>query len=434
MKRITGRAVSVLLLAVCLLLGAALFVLRYTSEGRDWALFYSRANAGAGGELTDRNGVVLASFDTVRSAFAEDAATRIACFHVTGDYWNRTGTGALSMYWDDMQDYDILEGTSSSEPKQLRLTIDASLCRAAYRAIGTGRKGAVMMMNYRTGEVLVMVSAPSTDPIDGEAAIQEGTFINRCLSATYTPGSVFKLVTAAAAIETIPQLYDLHFTCEGVYPIGSVDITCSGTHGEESFSQALADSCNASFAQITVRTGYAAMAEHVKAYGFVDRQDLDGIPAIAGHYWEEHPGDAELAWSGIGQSTDLVCPYTLLRFVAAIANDGILCTPRLLMTDDPPVETRLVAAETAGKLKELMRYTARVSYAPSVNFPGVYGLCAKTGTAELGNGTSHAWFTGFLDDPAHPYAFVVLIERGGGGLAQAGVAANTLLQAALSQG
>ena len=171
------------------------------------------------------------------------------------------------------------------------------------------------------------------------------------------------------------------------------------------------------------------MVEYVKKYGFLDAQSLDGIATAAGSYPTEFVGDPELAWSGIGQSTDLVCPYSLLRYVSAIANGGTLCEPRLVMSGTETAKTQLMEADTADKLKQMMSYNV-VSHYGSDRFPGL-NICAKTGTAELGDGTSHAWFAGFLDDEAHPYAFVVLVERGGGGLTNAGAVANTVLQAAV---
>ena len=432
MKKITRRAFSVLLLALAIIFGMTVFVLRYVDEGSSWALYFSRANAGAGGELRDRRGVVLASFDATKSAFAEDPETRVACYHVTGDYWNRTGTGVLSAYWGDMQEYSLLSGTTKKEPRQFTLTIDAAVCRAAWNAIGYDRRGAAMLMNYRTGDVLAMVSLPSVDPISGEAAVADTAFINRCLSASFPPGSVFKLVTAAAAIESVPDLYSREFLCEGEYTIGSVDIHCTGVHGAQSVEQALANSCNCAFAQIAVRTGFNSLREHVKAYGFLDRQELDGLYSVAGKFPAEYAGDPELAWSGIGQSTDLITPYAMLRYVAAIANDGLLAAPRLILTDEPPELTRLVEASTAAKLKEMMSYNVVTHYSPEIYFPSLSHLCAKTGTAELGDGNSHAWFTGFLDDPEHPYAFVVVIERGGGGLQAAAPVANRILLAAIA--
>ncbi len=432
MKKITRRAFSVLLLSLAIIFGMTVFVLRYVDEAQTWALRFSRANAGAGGELLDRNGVVLASFDASRSAFAEDGEIRVACYHVTGDYWDRTGTGALSAYWGDMQEYSLLSGTTKKEPKRFTLTIDSEICRTAYFAVGYNRRGAAMLMNYKTGEVLAMVSVPSVDPINGESAVADTAFINRCLSASFPPGSIFKLVTAAAAIEDVPDLFSRGYTCEGQYTIGTVDIHCTGVHGTQNVRDALAHSCNAAFAQIAVDTGYNSLYRHVKAYGFLDTLELSGLRAIPGSYRSEYAGNPELAWSGIGQSTDLVTPFAMLRYVAAIANDGVLVTPHLILSDEPAEQVRLVEESTARELKRMMSYTASTQYNPAANFPGISYLCAKTGTAELGDGTSHAWFTGFLDDSEHPYAFVVLIERGGGGLQTAAPVANRILHAAIA--
>ena len=92
-------------------------------------------------------------------------------------------------------------------------------------------------------------------------------------------------------------------------------------------------------------------------------------------------------------------------------------------------KTPLLSPDTAEQLKSMMNYNVAAAYG-EWNYPGLK-LCAKSGTAEVGDGTSHAWFTGFLDDAAHPYAFVVLIEHGGGGARNAGPVANAVLQKAI---
>ena len=430
MKKITNRAFSVLLIAIMVIFGMIVYTLQYIDHGQDWALTFRRANSGASGTITDRNGATLVYFDSETTAYSEDAELRTACYHITGDYWGRSGTGALSRYWDDMQSFSLLTGTTRAESTELTLSVDAELCRTAWRALD-GRKGAILLSNYRTGELYVMVSGPSVDPLDN-ADPPEGAYINRCLSATFTPGSVFKLITSAAAIETVPNMDTRSFFCENEFDIAGVTITCTGPHYTQTFEQALANSCNIAFAQISVKVGQENMIEHVRDYGFLDTHELDGIPTAAGSYPLDFVGDPELAWSGIGQSTDLVNPYALLRFVSAVANGGVLVEPHMLLDGEAPAETRLVKADTADRLAAMMNFNVSAHYEPDVNFPGL-SLCAKTGTAELGDGTSHAWFAGFLNDAAHPYAFVVLVERGGGGLRVAAPIANTLLQAAVQR-
>ena len=426
MKQISRRAVALLLLALLVVCGSLLYVVRYVEHGQDWAAAYARENAGASGAIIDRKGLVLAAFSPSESQFQPDRELRIANFHVTGDYYGRTGTGLLTGY----QDFSLLTGSSFSENAVLYLNVDAELNRKAFQVLD-GRPGAVLIMNYRSGELLCMVSSPSIDPLEADPQPQEGAYINRCLSACFVPGSVFKLITAAAAIEGIPDLSERRFVCEGSVEIAGVTIKCSGYHGEQTFEQALSNSCNVAFSQLSVELGHPAMLRAVRRFGFLESQRLDGIPSAAGSFPLENPGDPELGWAGVGQSTDLLCPYSLLRFVAAVANDGELAEPRLIRDGSLGSSSRLMRADTAKELQRLMHYNVVNGYGED-RFPGLR-LCAKTGTAERGDGSSNAWFVGFLADEEHPYAFVIMIERGGSGLGAAGTAANEILQYAVNR-
>ena len=100
-----------------------------------------------------------------------------------------------------------------------------------------------------------------------------------------------------------------------------------------------------------------------------------------------------------------------------------------MLLDGRTEKSNIMSTDTAEKLKAMMHYNVAAAYG-QWNFPGL-ALCAKSGTAEVGDGTSHAWFTGFLDDVEHPWAFVVIIENGGGGARNAGPVANTVLQKAV---
>ena len=431
MRKITTRAVSVLLLAAAIVVGLTVYVLRYIDDGRSWALAFSRVNAGSYGSILDRNGVKLAYFDGERSEYADDSYTRIANYHVTGDYGGRSGSGVLNTFWGNMQGFSLLTGTTKAESSVLTLTVDSELNRVAYNAIN-GRKAAVLVCDYTSGDVLCMVSTPAIDPADPEAVPAEGAYINRCLSAAFTPGSVFKLVTAAAAIESIPDIFERSFYCEGRYEVAGVPITDLAAHYTQSFEQALANSCNIAFAQIAIKVGQNTLLQHVREYGFLDTHELSGIPTAAGNFPSDFVGDPELGWAGIGQSTDLVCPYSLLRFVSAVGNSGVLCEPRLLLDGSAPKLSRFMNTETAQRLTEMMNYTVVQHYGGEDTFPGLR-LCAKTGTAERGDGSSNAWFAGFLNDPAHPYAFVVMVEQAGFGITDAAPIARAVLTAAVTK-
>ncbi len=427
MKKITTRAVSVLLLAALIIVGLTLYVIRYVDHGRDWALAYSRLNSDNGGRILDRNGVLLAAFDASHNEYAADARTRVANYHVTGDFWGRTGTGVLSAFWSEMQSFSLFTGTTHSNTGTLQLSVDSELNRIAFDEM-EARRAAAMVVNYQTGEVLVMISTPGVDPADPDFIPGDGAFINRCLSSSFAPGSIFKLVTAAAAIETLPNIFERKFYCEEETKIAGVPITCIAAHYTQTFEQALANSCNIAFANIAVSIGQDRLVRYVRDYGFLDRHELNGIPTAAGSFPTEFVGDPELGWAGVGQSTDLVCPFSMLRFVAAVGNGGVLCEPTLLLGDEP-VRSRFMNESTARTLKGMMNYNVVAHYGEE-SFPGLR-LCAKTGTAERGDGTSNAWFVGFLDDESHPYAFVVMIERAGFGIVDAAPIANAILQAAV---
>lgn len=431
MKKMKTRSMSVLLIVLAVLFGMGVYIMRYIDRGGSWAMYFSSANSESTAHLLDRNGVELAGFTDGEYSFTEDELARLSMYHVTGDRWGRTGAGVLTGFVDELQGFSLVTGTTKAQHRSLTLSLDTELNKRAYELMD-GRSGAVMLCDYTSGELLCYLSTPGIDPIAEIEEPPEGAYINRCISAAFTPGSVFKLITAAAAIENLPNLYDMEFYCEGVYTIAGVDIICAGMHYTQNFEQALSNSCNCAFARLAVMLGQDTMIEYVEKFGLLSSHSLDGMSTAAGSYPLDFVGDPELGWSGIGQSTDLACPYSMLRLVSAIANGGVVCEPSLLLDGDAPAQSRMMDAETAKQLKALMNYAAVTHYDSENNFPGL-NICAKTGTAELGDGTSHSWFVGFLDDAEHPYAFVVLIERGGGGLSNAGVLANELLQKAVTQ-
>ena len=431
MKKIRRRAYSALLVALCLLFGMGVYVYRFATLSRAWASFSGGAPQSATGTVTDRSGLILASVRDGKRVFAEDAAIRTACVHAVGDREGNIGAGALRLFAGQLSGYSPISGLAP-EGGTVALSIDARLCAAALEALGE-RRGAAALMDYTTGELLCMVSSPAFDPdvgIDLTDSRYEGAYLNRCIGALYPPGSVFKLATLAAALETFPDLYERRFDCAGSMTADGNRITCTAVHGSQTIEQALANSCNCAFAQLALELGGDTLAQYAQALGLTQALSLSGAVSLAGRFDAAADGSAELAWSGVGQSTDLVCPLAVLRLSAAVANGGIAAEPTLLC-GERTTRTRLLSADTADRIKSMMNYNVAAAYGEA-GFPGLK-LCAKSGTAEVGDGTSHAWFTGFLDDAAHPWAFVVLIENGGGGARNAGPVANALLQKAIER-
>ena len=427
MKKVKNRAWSSLIIALALVALLAVYLVKLADNGGAWATYFNGGTPA--GTIIDRNGVTLYSSDENGVSYSADATTRLACYHLIGDANGNVRTGALRQFRDMLSGYSFINGTSSG--KTLQITVDSSLNAVAYNALA-GRNGAVMLMDYTTGEILCMVSTPADDPQNPSETPADGTYINKCLSASFVPGSVFKLVTLAAAIENIPDLFERTFWCEGSSVVGGAVLNCTGSHGSQTIEQALANSCNCAFGEITLELGADTIAEYAEKLGLTQELSLDGMTVTAGSFDKAEAGSIGLAWSGIGQYNDMVVPSALVRYVAAIANGGSVYEPTLLGHGNLDRESEIISADTASRIAEMMNYNVQNAYGGQWTFPGL-NVSAKTGTAEVGDGTSHAWMTGFLNDPTHPYAFVVLVENAGGGLTNAAPIVNQLLQAAIAE-
>ncbi|MDR0838451.1 MAG: penicillin-binding protein, partial [Oscillospiraceae bacterium] len=260
-------------------------------------------------------------------------------------------------------------------------------------------------------------------------------YLNRALSSAFTPGSVFKLVTAAAALENIPDIEERVFHCDGKLAVGADAVTCPSKHGDIGFEDALAHSCNVAFAQLALELGGDTLAKYAADYGLTQRLPIGNVLTAAGKFEVGADGSIDLAWSGAGQYNDLASPIAMARLCAAIANGGV--APELTATAKSGLfgnakTQRVMAAETADALREMMGYNV-TSYYGADSFPGLE-LFAKSGTAEVGSSREpHAWFVGFIENGARPLAFAVVVENGGSGRLAAGGVANKVLQAAVKK-
>lgn len=439
MKKVKRRAYSALLIAGLLIVGMVIYLIRLVDDGKAWATFQANQSVYKNGVLNvgtvyDRHGKMLAHAGNGVFGYAEDWATRVSSLHATGDYEGNIGSGALSVFSDKLVNYSLLNGTYSSDGTggEVTLTIDADLNIAAYNAL-SGRNGAVCVYNYESGEILCMVSTPSYDPNGSAPEGVEGIYLNRVLGSSYTPGSIFKIITLAAAIENISDLSSRSFYCGGSVRVGGDIVTCTGWHGSQTIEQAFANSCNCAFTEISLELGADIIYEYAEAYGLLSAHDLDGITTVAGRFDKAEAGTSHLAWSGIGQYNDLVSPYAMMRLSGAIANGGTAIEPTILIESNglfnsSADSSAVMKASTAQKIGEMMAYNVTYAYG-TWSFPGL-DICAKTGTAEVGDGTSHSWFTGYLRS-GEPLAFAVVVERGGSGLSAAGGVANAVLREAV---
>jgi cell division protein FtsI/penicillin-binding protein 2 len=449
MKQVKRRTWFSMLFVIALAAGLGLLLFRYAADGGKWAAFSANAHIYTDGKLTqgqirDRNGEVLYDFET--NEYSGDKTVRKATLHAVGDPGGNIATGARLRFRSRLCGFSPLTGTTAGGHRAY-LTIDSKLNAAAYEALD-GARGTVGVYDYTTGQILCMVSNPSFDPENPPSSVDgsryEGVYMNRFLSSTYTPGSVFKVVTAAAAIENVDGIFDRKYTCTGSCEIGGKTITCPEAHGEEDMYGALANSCNCWFARLAAELGGKTMARYADKLGLLSSQDVSGISTAAGAYDAAPDGSADLGWSGIGQYDDLVNPCAMMTLMGTIANGGTKVAPQLFLreTDALGVPMSVYSAEktdgaiksaTCAKLRDMLRSDVTEHYGQE-KF-GDLAVCAKSGTAEVGAGkTPHSWFTGFIDDEKHPLAFVVVVENGGGGAAVAGSVAAKVLAAAAKMG
>ena len=434
MRRIAMRSITIWILVLLLLGGLGFFLVEYVMYSDQWVLsqgsphIYKGDNI-ATGKVLDRDGVLLLDTSDNRT-YSTNKELRSATIHWLGDRYGYISAPAVANYAKEMAGFDMLTGLySDSGGGKAKLTISAKLQLAAQEAMGD-KKGTVALMNYRTGEILCAVTTPNYDPDDvpnmaaDNTGAYEGVYMNRFTQSVYIPGSIFKIVTTAAALEEIEDIREQTFTCTGEVDYGEYDVTCEHIHGELDFDSALAQSCNCAFAQIIEQLGKDTLEKYVKKYAVTEPVTFDGVTTAKGNFDVTGATRLEVAWSGIGQHKDQVNPCRYLTFISAIANDGLEVQPYVMksvtsggkQTYQAVTKTgdRLMSRELAAELQKMMRNNVIEKYGVE-NFPDLE-VCGKSGTAQVGGEKkSNAMFTGFVKDEEYPIAFFVAVEDGGYG-------------------
>lgn len=460
MKMITRRGIFLWILCALFIVGTVLLTYSLVSNGSVWVMktynshVYKNSQLIAAGTIKDRDGTVLSETVDGERVYNSDSGIRLSTLHAVGDKKGFISTGVQSAFESELVGYSLWNGvysiTKNGSGNDIELTIDAEINEIAYNALGS-YKGTIAVVNYKTGDIVCMVSTPTYDVnnipynIDSSDAY-EGAYINRFLTGLYTPGSTFKLVTAISAIENLgSDVLERSFTCTGTLDVDGIkddEIICNATHGTLTFKQALAKSCNSAFAEVAIELGASKLIKTAESLGFTSSVTVSDriTSAQSRFYLEKSDADTLVGWTGIGQGDTLVTPAAMLRLMCAIANDGKAVSFNLVnsLTSKAGAalglnlssgETQLISSETAGIMKELMRNNVTSQYGDA-NYSNL-SLCAKSGTAQIDDIESHntAWFVGFMDDSEHPYAFVVVAEYGNSGSQTAGPMANKVLQA-----
>ena len=320
--------------------------------------------------------------------------------------------------------------------KDVYLTLDTGLQKLVYNLFD-GRKGAAIFMDPNNGEIFSLVSSPSYDPggsLADAMRSKELPLLNRAIMGVYPPGSVFKLVTSMAALETKSIRPDTGFVCAGKLNIGKDEFSCwnKDGHGYVDLEKAIAWSCNVYFYHAGLLTGAERITEYANMSGLGRKTGIELFGESSGFVpskeWKRqekkqtwYPGDT--ANLSIGQGDLMVTPLQIAAVVASIANGGFLVRPHVLKPAGGAGLTNLnmeelkVAKENIGSIRRGMRKVIEnLDGTGNRAASDIVSISAKTGTVQVGPGIiPHGWFVGFAPSVNPKICFAVFLENGGSG-------------------
>jgi len=440
------RVVMVIIIVLFMGAGAWLGATVYT-QGDTWAsnVYNPRLvrTSSQRGDITDRDGVTLATTgaDGKREYLANTEARR-ALSQTVGDTAGMSGAGVESFFSATLLDLSTSLTDRLSEifnsarhvGSSIQITVDAELQTNIASIFPQGYSGAVCILNYKTGEILAMVSMPNYDPYSvgsSEEGVADTALLNRCLQGLYTPGSIFKIVTLASALDYDPNVVRQAFTCSGTWEYEGGSIVCmSGrtAHGDMTLKNAFCESCNVTFGKLAYQLGINRLKETAEAFGFNENFKFGDFVVYNSAFPQSVRNMNGLVWAGIGQGEVLVTPLHMAMISGAVANGGVMMQPYLvdeISTSLGQVTRRgeskpyrqVMRPETSSIIAEYMYETVKSGTAGNADIRG-FTVCGKTGSAETSDDktkATNAWYTGFVYHPDHPYAISVVIEEGGSG-------------------
>ncbi|MCH5286049.1 MAG: penicillin-binding protein 2 [Christensenellaceae bacterium] len=405
------------------------------------------------GDVLDRSGVVLATTVDGTRIYQADESARRAVVHLLGDDQGQVSNGVETFQSNYLYGFqaslpELINSLFDGQPRRgdnVTLTIDSRLCTAIVKAFGAysltaGKNGAAVVMNYRTGETLGMVSLPTFDPMN----ITESTandpgqpFWNRATQSVYPPGSSFKIITTDAALTSLPGIQDTEIACTGGLDVAGQAIRDYGNavHNSLSLKRAFTVSCNNVYALLAIRMKDDALRRAAESFGFNDNFLFKDIVVENSVYPTTNRTSFELATSGFGQSAIVASPMHLCLVAAAIANDGVIMEPQLLRqvtstsgalrtSFSPRVYRTATTAANAALIQDYMRSVVTSGTGTRAAVSGLT-VCGKTGSAESslnGRAITYGWFVGYIADDDLPFALAVVVEdipdgEGGGSTA-----------------
>jgi len=358
------------------------------------------------------------------------------------DYYLRQEEGGLSVEVDHRgKIVRVLGFRPPHNGKDVELTMDLKIQKIVEASLAD-KKGAIVMMDPFTGEIIAMASSPRFEPsafVDKTPAVANffnstsAPLINRAISGAYPAGSVFKVIVATAALETKKINTGTTFNCTGGIRVGRAEFLCWNTHHEQNLMGAITHSCNTFFYRTGLLVGAQPLHDYAIKFGFSHLTGFDLPYEISGFIpsplWRKLNKfkswfDGDTANLSIGQGDVLVTPIQMARMMAVFANQGHLVTPYISKEiDGKDISAFMRRIAPIGIKKstiQIVRQGLRNVVADPEGTGNVLStlsvsVAGKTGTAQAPPGQPHAWFVGFFPFEQPKYVICCLLEHGGSG-------------------
>ncbi|MGL4773169.1 MAG: peptidoglycan D,D-transpeptidase FtsI family protein [Clostridium sp.] len=388
------------------------------------------------------------------------------------DYYDEeltTYSGVSNSFKNFMKDFNIdklkesFKHRNDEENKvgnSLKTTLDTNIQQAAFDALGDN-KGAIVALNPKTGEVLAMVSKPTFNTNDLENAMKaanagsgdDSPLINRAIHGVYPPGSIFKTITTASALQNIPGVTNKTFVDDGkiTFPDGRTLSNAGGaSYGNLSLKDAFRVSSNDVYGGLAMELGNEKLKKTAESFGFNSSIPAVGFNIKKSNFPKLNSSEiGNIAQSGIGQSEITTNPMQMALVGAAIANDGVIMQPKLIneivdkdgnsVKKIPEKEyTKAISKEHSDIISDYMKNLVDSNLNSKWPFLKGTNAAGKTGTADylLPNGknaTPHSWFLGFAPANDPEIVVAVIVENGGFGAGAAATAAGKVINTALKK-
>jgi penicillin-binding protein 2 len=358
------------------------------------------------------------------------------------DYYLRQEDGGLSIEVDRKgRQVRVMGFKPPKSGRDIQVTLDLKIQRIVEDKLGD-KKGCVVMMDPYSGEIIALANSPSFDP---SAFIKRSNrdildffnnpnapLYNRAVSGAYPAGSVFKVIIAAAGLETGKINLKTTFTCPGSFNIGKQQFLCWEPHGDQNLIAAITHSCNVFFYRTGILLGPQNIHDYAAKFGLGKPTNID-LPAESSGFvpdplWKKiyrlkgwFSGDT--ANLSIGQGDLLVTPLQIARVMAVFANNGQLVNPHILKSvqdqEDVYYDRKILSlgikASTLENIRKGLRSVASGDGTANMLATLPIEIAGKTGTAQVSGKQAHGWFAGFFPYKKPRYVICVFLEHGGSG-------------------